>query len=105
MDQEPVEDVVVGAIPVRSPFGADILLLQEEEARPAKRPRRSRKSKTDGEAGTSAVVDETPANPAETKLTDQSDVNARKKSTANGSSWSDDDRGKFYSSHTPRTSG
>ncbi|KAI0763473.1 hypothetical protein BD413DRAFT_606658 [Trametes elegans] len=68
----------------------------DEDARPAKRARRGRKSKAaEAEAAVNAAVEVESAStapPTETKFIDQTET-ARKKSSGGGAVWSDEDKG------------
>ena len=68
--------------------GVDV--LQEEEARPAKRTRKARKSKAEVDD-----TDEGPSTPLESKPSEQPEQPVRKKVPGSGSSWSAEDKGKY----------
>ncbi|KAI0370587.1 hypothetical protein BV20DRAFT_1113096 [Pilatotrama ljubarskyi] len=72
--------------------------IADEDVRPAKRTRKSRKSKAgDTEATTPAPAEPSAASttPAETKFIDQTEMTARKKSGAGTTNWSDEDKALF----------
>ncbi|KAI0355922.1 hypothetical protein OH77DRAFT_1424192 [Trametes cingulata] len=72
--------------------------VADEDARPAKRTRKSRKSKAgDTEASTPAPADSSAASstPAETKFIDQTEMTSRKKSGSGTTNWSDEDKALF----------
>ncbi|KAI0676321.1 hypothetical protein C8Q78DRAFT_996704 [Trametes maxima] len=96
MAQDEGEEVAVGINPpattsTRSPA------IQDEDARPAKRARRGRKSKVvETETLSTPVTAEPPAAlamPAETKPVSQTDATAKKKGA--GAYWSDEDKALF----------
>ncbi|KAI0327576.1 hypothetical protein GY45DRAFT_1308488 [Cubamyces sp. BRFM 1775] len=71
----------------------------DEDARPAKRVRKSRKSKAgDTEAVPTTATEDAPSTPVpagETRFIDQTEATARKKSGGSGANWSDEDKELF----------
>ncbi|KAI0631267.1 hypothetical protein C8Q77DRAFT_1219396 [Trametes polyzona] len=81
--------------------GGDVIDFntQEDDPRPTKRTRKSRKSKADAEVppstSTPAEAPAAPATTAETKFIDQTEATARKKASGSGANWSDEDKALF----------
>ncbi|KAI9065232.1 hypothetical protein FKP32DRAFT_1610749 [Trametes sanguinea] len=70
----------------------------DEDARPAKRSRKGRKSKagdTETVSSTPAAEEVTSVTPGETKFIDQTEMTARKKAGGSGANWSDEDKDLF----------
>ncbi|OSD05227.1 hypothetical protein PYCCODRAFT_1443522 [Trametes coccinea BRFM310] len=70
----------------------------DEDARPAKRSRKGRKSKagdTETVSSTPAAEDVASVAPGETRFIDQTEMTARKKAGGSGANWSDEDKDLF----------